>query len=267
MQTPLSEVTEKLATAYQMGSRLALLFDYDGTLTPIVASPSLAVLDQRTREVLNHLANRSRVGVGILSGRGLVDLRHLVALPGLYYAGTSGLDLDLRGKCVTHPRAEAQRRLLTTVMEALEGVVRHYPGAWVEDRRFGLTLHYRQLAPSRHEELLEGARQVLREYEARLRVVIGLMAWEVNPAIGWHKGTAVRAIAEAIGHEALIFYAGDSANDTEALEVVAALGGISVRVGATAPPAEYRVEGPGELLEFLIGLKEALGDGKAVATP
>jgi trehalose-phosphatase len=266
MQAPLAEVTEKLAAAYHLGSRLALLFDYDGTLTPIVASPALAVLDQRTREILNHLASRSGVGVGILSGRGLVDLRHLVALPGLYYAGTSGLDLDLRGKRVTHPRAEGQRRLLTTIREALAVLVRHYPGAWVEDRQFGLTLHYRQLAPSRHEELWERARQVLREYEARLRVVKGLMAWEVNPAIGWHKGTAVRAIAEAIGPEALVLYAGDSANDTEALEVVASLGGISVRVGATAPPAQYRVEGPGELLEFLIALKGALGDRKAVAT-
>jgi trehalose-phosphatase len=267
MQTPLAEVTEKLATAYQMGTRLALLFDYDGTLTPIVASPALAVLDHRARGVLNYLASQPGVGVGILSGRGLVDLRHLVALPGLYYAGTSGLDLDLRGKRLTHPRAEAQRRILTTVMEALEALVRDYPGAWVEDRRFGLTLHYRQLAPSRHEELWEGARQVLRKHEANLRVVIGLMAWEVNPAIGWHKGTAVRAIAEAIGPGALIFYAGDSANDTEALEVVAALGGIPVRVGTAAPPAQYRVEDPGELLEFLIGLKEALGDRKAVATP
>ena len=96
-------------------------------------------------------------------------------------------------------------------------------------------------------------------------MVIGLMAWEVNPAIGWHKGTAVRAKAQAIGQEALIFYAGDSANDTEALEVVAALGGIAVRVGAAAPPARYCLEGPGELLEFLIALKGALGDGKAVA--
>jgi trehalose-phosphatase len=266
MQTPLTEVTEKLATAYQMGSRLALLFDYDGTLAPIVSSPALAVLDERTRGVLNHLASRPGVDVGILSGRGLVDLRHLVALPGLYYAGTSGLDLDLRGKRLTHPRAEAQRSLLATVMEGLEGLVRHYPGAWVEDRRFGLTMHFRQLAPSRHEELWERARQVLREYGASLRVVIGLMAWEVNPNIGWHKGTAVRAIAEAIGPEALILYAGDSSNDTEALEAVAALGGISVRVGAAAPPAQYHVECPGELLEFLIGLKAALGDRKAVAT-
>jgi trehalose-phosphatase len=265
MQTPLTEVTERLATAYQKGSRLALLFDYDGTLTPIVSSPVLAVLDQRTRGVLNHLASQPRVGVGILSGRGLVDLRHLVALPGLYYAGTSGLDLDLRGKRVTHPRAEAQRRLLVMVMEALEGLVRHYPGAWVEDRQFGLTMHFRQLAPSWHEELWDGARQVLREYEASLRVVIGLMAWEVNPAIGWHKGTAVQAIAEAIGPEALILYAGDSTNDTEALEVVAARGGISVSVGATAPPAQHYVECRGELLKFLIGLDVALSDRKAVA--
>jgi trehalose-phosphatase len=266
MQTPLPEVTEKLAAAYHTGSRLALLFDYDGTLTPIVASPSLAVLNQRTRQALYHLASQPGVCVGIVSGRGLVDLRHLVALPNLYYAGTGGLEMDLPGKRVIHPRVETQRRLLTTIWEVLEVVVRDYRGAWVEDRRFGLTLHYRQVAPPQLEELWERARQVLREYEARLRVVQGPMAWEVNPAIGWHKGSAVRAMQEAIGHEALILYAGDSDNDGEALEAAVALGGITVGVGASAPPAQYRIEGPGELLEFLIGLIVALTVRKAVAT-
>jgi trehalose-phosphatase len=252
------EVTEKLAAAYHIGSRLALLFDYDGTLTPIVASPSLAVLDQAVRRALSHLASQSGVGVGIVSGRGLVDLRHLVALPDLYYAGTGGLDLDLRGKRVSHPRAEGHRRLLTTVMDALDVLVRNYRGAWVEDRQFGLTLHYRQVAPPQFDELWERARQLLRPYEARLRVVPGPMAWEVSPAIDWHKGSAVQAMVEAIGHDAMVLYAGDSSNDVEAFEAVGALGGITVGVGAIAPPAQYQVDGPGEILAFLIALIAAL---------
>jgi trehalose-phosphatase len=174
------EVTEKLAAAYHTGSRLALLFDYDGTLTPIVASPSLAALDQAMRRALSHLASLSGIGVGIVSARRLVDLRHLVALPDLYYAGTGGLDLDLRGKRVSHPRAEEHRRLVTTIMDALDAVVRNYRRAWVEDRQFGLTLHYRQVAPPQLDDLWERARQVLRPYAARLRVVPGPMAWEVN---------------------------------------------------------------------------------------
>jgi trehalose-phosphatase len=266
MRAPLPEIIERLAAAYQAGSRLALLFDYDGTLTPIVASPSLAVLDPRTRRALSHLAQQPGVGVGIVSGRGLVDLRHLVALPDLYYAGTAGLELDLRGRRLTHPRAEEQRKLLTAVMEALDGVVSDYRGAWVEDRGLGLTLHYRQVAPLQLEELWERARRLLRKYGARLRVVPGPMAWEVNPAIGWHKGSAVRAMAEAVGQGVLVLYAGDSDNDVEALEVVVALGGISVGVGATAPPAQHRIEGPSEVLELLIGLIAALEVPKAVAT-
>jgi len=253
-------------TAYRTGSVLLLLFDYDGTLTPIVASPALALLDERTRQVLHDLASRPGVGVGIVSGRSLVDLRHLVALPDLYYAGTTGQDLDLRGMRVTHLHAEAARRLLATIKEALVALVRDYPGAWVEDRRFGLTLHYRHAAPGQLEELWKRARQLLAEHEATVRVVNGPMAWEVNPACGWHKGSAVKAIAEAFDREALLLYAGDSANDTEALEAVVALDGISIGVGSTAPPAQYRVEGPGEMLDFLISLLAALGDHKAVAT-
>jgi trehalose-6-phosphatase len=92
------------------------------------------------------------------------------------------------------------------------------------------------------------------------------MAWEVNPAIDWHKGSAVQAMVEAIGHDAMIFYAGDSANDIEAFEAVGAVGGITVGVGTIAPPAQHRVDSPDEILEFLIALIAALQVQTAVTT-
>jgi trehalose-6-phosphatase len=98
-----------------------------------------------------------------------------------------------------------------------------------------------------------------------LNVYQGPMAWEATPAIGWHKGSAVRAIAEAVGDEPLVLYAGDSANDAEALEAAAERGGVSIGVGPIAPPAQYRVDGPEEIREFLIGLLAVLGDHKASA--
>lgn len=231
-----------------------------------MASPALASLDQRTRQVLKHFARRPGVGVGIVSGRGLVDLRHLVALPDLYYAGTGDLDLDLRGKRLSDPRAEGKRGLLVSVMRELQALVRDYPGAWVEDRHLGLTLHYRQAAPEKLEELLERAWEVLRNHEGRLRVVQGLMAWEVGPALGWDKGSAVRAMVEDISSTVLVLYAGDSPNDVEALDVAADLGGISVGVGPAAPAAQYRVEGPGDIHDFLVGLRAALDDHQSAAT-
>src|SRR5262245_34710076 len=102
----LREVTASLTTAHRTGSRLVLLFDYDGTLTPIVEHPSGAVLESNVRRLLRELAALKGVSVGVMSGRGLADLRHLVALPSLYYAGNSGLELDLRGGRVVHPEAD-----------------------------------------------------------------------------------------------------------------------------------------------------------------
>jgi trehalose-phosphatase len=267
MRAPLREVTERLVTAYRTGSRLALLFDYDGTLTPLVEHPALAVLDPGTRALLRSLACRPGVAVGVFSGRGLAELRHLVALPGLYYAGTGGLELDLRGTRVTHPGAEARRRLLGAALDGLAAVARDYPGAWVEDKGLGLTLHYRGVAPGRLAGLWERAGEVLRKSVGKVRVVGGPMVWEVAPALGWDKGSALRVVVQAVGGPAVPLYAGDSGNDVEALEAAAALGGVSVGVGPDAPPAaQYRLHDPAELVHFLTGLAEALGDpGPATA--
>ena len=55
-------------------SKLNLLLDYDGTLTPIVAHPDLAVLSAETRRVLTTLAEMPDVSVCIMSGRSVIIL-------------------------------------------------------------------------------------------------------------------------------------------------------------------------------------------------
>ena len=82
MIAALREIFDEMCKAYRHGSSLVLLFDYDGTLTPIVEHPRLAVLDRKTRRLLASLADRPRVHVGILSGRELDELRALVGCPG-----------------------------------------------------------------------------------------------------------------------------------------------------------------------------------------
>jgi trehalose 6-phosphate phosphatase len=258
----------RLVSAHRSGSRLALLFDYDGTLTPIVEHPSLAWLEPGTRQLLQRLASTRDVGVAILSGRGLCDLRHLVALPDLYYAGIGGLELDLLGTPVTHPRAESYRGLVAGVGEGLREVAADHPGAWVEVKGLGLTLHYRQVSSEKISALWDRVGQILRQYAPRVRVVEGPMAWEVTPAIGWDKGTALRQIVAVIGGPAIPLYAGDGGNDTAAFEAVANLGGVSLGVGAGAPAcAQHRLSDPAELVSFLTGLAEALEDQRSTRIP
>ena len=53
------------------GRRAAVFLDYDGTLTPIVDRPDLALLSDGMRDILHALA--ARCSVAVISGRGLDD--------------------------------------------------------------------------------------------------------------------------------------------------------------------------------------------------
>ena len=61
---------------------LALLLDYDGTLTPIVKHPDLAVIPPETKRVLERLSKRSDVFIAVVSGRGVENVKKMVEIEG-----------------------------------------------------------------------------------------------------------------------------------------------------------------------------------------
>ena len=258
---PVSHVIlERLLAAYRRGERLVLVFDYDGTLTPLVAHPRLAQLDPALRDLLDRLAALPRVAVGVVSGRGLDDLIGMVGLEGLHYGGSTGLELELAGERLIPAEALDSRALLESLRAASASRLAVYPGAWVEEKPFGFTVHYRQLVSSRIDPLRTEIADLLEPHAASLHVLDGPLAIEVVPAIDRDKGTALRAIADHGGGEpATVLYAGDAANDALALTVAAELGGIALGIGPEPPAvAEYRLSDPAALAELLAALAEAL---------
>ena len=69
----------------------AVFLDYDGTLTPIVARPELAVLSDDVRRCVERLSGSCPVT--IVSGRDVSDVRQLVGIDRLGYVGSHGLDV------------------------------------------------------------------------------------------------------------------------------------------------------------------------------
>ena len=70
---------------------IAIFLDYDGTLTPIVEKPELAILSDSMRKTIGRLV--SRFSVTIVSGRDVNVIAKLVAVKGLGYVGSHGLDI------------------------------------------------------------------------------------------------------------------------------------------------------------------------------
>jgi trehalose-phosphatase len=228
------------AAEYRSGRPLALLFDYDGTLTPIVPHPALAALPASTREALDALAGLPGVAVGVVSGRSLLTLRGFVGLPRVRYAGSGGMHLDLAGEEAVDPALAAFDRIADALVTALSVPVKWFPGAWVERKPGCLSVHYRALTPLKAACFLEEARDALAELgpdcpPLRLREVS--RALEVGLAGAWTKGDAVARMLGAGAPEPFAVYAGDGANDEEAVAAVNARRGLTVGVGPEAPDA------------------------------
>jgi trehalose-phosphatase len=259
MSRPIEEVCDILLAAHRRGQALVLLFDYDGTLTRLVAHPRLARLSPRMRAVLQSLAKQSLVVVGVISGRHLPDLRHMVGIPGLYYAGTNGLELDFRGIQRSHPLSEEGRMVVAQLTRDLRSVAKKYPGAWVEDKAFGMTLHYREVATHLVRELCCEARLAFRPRSAEWRVLDAPFAIEATLALSWSKASAVRMITTDVCEVACPLYAGDDDSDREAFETANSLGGVSLGVGPRAiSTARYHLPAPGAIERLLVRLLSSL---------
>jgi trehalose-phosphatase len=252
---------ERLVASYRLGHRLVLLFDYDGTLVPIAPHPELAVLDRRGRRLLSSLAQLPRVSVGIISGRALDDLEGMIGLEEVYYAGVAGLEVELVGGTrFRHPLATQAVVTMSQVLERLEAIAIDLPGAWIENKQIGLTVHYRELNLELVPALRTRVLQIVREVSQPLRIVDGPMALEITPAGDCHKGSAVRAILQCLGSvQAMCLYAGDDANDADAFAEVATRGGVCFGIGSQAPvSAHYRLDTPHDLMATLDDLYQEL---------
>src|SRR6201995_1745285 len=78
-------------------ARTAILTDFDGTLAPIVQHTEDAALPDGARELLVRLTARYAL-VGAVSGRRTADVRALIGLDTIAYAGNHGLELMMPGE-------------------------------------------------------------------------------------------------------------------------------------------------------------------------
>ncbi|MGH7318523.1 MAG: trehalose-phosphatase [Candidatus Rokuibacteriota bacterium] len=67
-----------------------MVLDFDGTLAPIVRNPHVARLAPAVRQTLKRLAAHPRVGLAVLSGRSLSDVKRRV---GRVSRGSSTVDV------------------------------------------------------------------------------------------------------------------------------------------------------------------------------
>jgi trehalose 6-phosphate phosphatase len=237
--------TALLAPLIAAPDRAALLLDFDGVLAPIVARPDDAYPPPETRAELQRLVQRYGL-VAVVSGRPGEDVRKRVAVEGVVYAGSHGLELD--------PDADRWRQQIAGFASAAP-----WPATEIELKGLSVAFHFRQhsdeqAAVRELEAIAERARS------EGLVARFGRKVLEVLPPVDSNKGTAVRHLLDAAGlTRALV--AGDDTTDLDAFRAVEALE-YKVRVAVLAhespsllgEQAELVLHSTGEFLDVLRAL-------------
>lgn len=232
---------------------VALFFDYDGTLTPIVARPELAILTPAMESALARLTRRCVVGV--ISGRDLADVSAAVPTDGIWLAGSHGFQLRTPGgRHEELPAGRDHLAVLAAAADELEPLVAKVPGAWVERKRFAIAVHHRQV----DDELVPAVEAAVDEVLAHspgLRKTGGKRIFELRPAVAWDKGRALLHLLDrchATTRGLLAVYVGDDVTDEDAFAALAGRGvGVVVEPGDRPTAASYRLTDTDQVLEFL----------------
>lgn len=225
----------------------AVLSDFDGTLSAMVARPEDAVPLPGTVAALAAMAGRYRT-VAVVSGRPVAFLQHHLGGAGIDLSGLYGLErAHGRGPVWVHPEAEDWRARVEAAASAAEGSCP--AGATVERKGLSVTLHWRNAPEAERWALDLAADQVA---SSGLDVHLGRRSAELRPPVGADKGSEVRALTEGA---ATAVFLGDDVGDVPAFGALARAGLHGVALGVRSS----------EMAPEVLGAVQATVDGPAGA--
>ncbi|TAM47183.1 MAG: trehalose-phosphatase [Acidobacteria bacterium] len=224
----------------------AVFLDVDGTLLEFGERPAAVTIRPGLLTTLDVL--RRRIPLALISGRAISDLDRLFAPLRLPAAGQHGAERRSRGGRIH--TANVPGAGLAGARRRLAAWARAYPRIALEDKGLSLAMHYRG-AP----ELAAEARRAAHDELARLGgdyvLGVGQMVVEIRPK-GWDKG---RAVMEFMGEPPFAgrvpVVVGDDVTDEDGFAAANRLGGQSIKVGAGATVARWRLAGVTQVLAWL----------------
>jgi trehalose 6-phosphate phosphatase len=258
---------------FKVATQILLFLDYDGTLTPIAARPEMAVLSPQARKILEAISHHNIFRLAIISGRSLSEIKALVSLENVAYAGNHGLEIECPpcysqahslGKATfIHPTAKEFQPKLERLEQRLRQKLSGIDGAFIQNKGFTLSIHYRLATQTEASRIKKLSLETIRgtHVSDELQVTEGKKVLEVRPPVEWNKGKAIERLLEIYGTPgSLPIFAGDDVTDEDGFRVLQRVGGISIFVGEdkASSAANYYLDSPEQLHHWLGKLLEGI---------
>lgn len=225
-----------------------MLFDLDGTLAPIAATPEQAHVPAATLDVLARLHKLTGGAIAIVSGRPLAQIDALVQPLVLTGAGLHGA--QWRGPDGALHELPVDTAAVAGMVESLAPLARRWPGTQLEHKGLSLAFHYRN-APDREQDVRIAAEMALQPHAEAFVLQPGKMVVEIKPRHASKAAAIGRLMGMAPFAGRLPVFAGDDLTDEAGFEAVKSMGGVAIKVGEGESIADWRFPTPAALAEWL----------------
>ncbi|KAK3814090.1 MAG: glycosyltransferase family 20-domain-containing protein [Benniella sp.] len=213
---------------YRSATKRLLMFDYDGTLTPIRKTPGAAVPQEHMLKALTALANDPNNVVWVISGRDQKVLEEWLGdVQNLGFSAEHGSFMRQPGsKKWVNLTESLDMNWKNDVIEIFTYYTERTQGSFIEHKRSSLTWHYRMADPEfgtfqakECQNHLENA--VLSKLP--VEILVGKKNLEVRPTIV-NKGEIVKRLLSQHPDADFVLCAGDDKTDEDMFRALAGVG-------------------------------------------
>lgn len=234
----------------------ALFLDIDGTILDLAPTPDAVVVPPGLSQVLENVSETLNGAAAFVSGRPIewIDrLFHPLCWP---TAGQHGAEIRLTKDDPVQSTVDVHD--LNALRPRLAAVAASMPGVLVEEKTFGIALHYRSV-PERGDELYGRLDELMRDHKSDLQLLRGKMVFEIKAVSAW-KERAVEIFMEVEPFRGRVpVVIGDDTTDEGAFRAAKRRGGYAIQVGpGESPIATGFVPNPTAVREWLAQLSETL---------
>lgn len=229
----------------------AFLFDMDGTLAPIAATPQAARVPNGTLEILEQLGDACDGAIAIVSGRPVAEIDSLLAPLALSAAGLHGA--QWRGPDGKLAQIDIDPAPVAHMAQALAPLVAGHPGLQLEHKGLSLALHYRN-APDFERKVHAAAQAAVLAHADTFVLQPGKMVVEIKPRAASKAGAIQRLMALSPFSGRVPVFAGDDLTDEAGFQEVKKRGGVSIKIGEGSTAADWRMPTPAALARWLASL-------------
>lgn len=214
----------------------SLFLDFDGTLVQLAQTPDAVQVEQSLIDLLSRLQLCLDGRLALLSGRAVADIRCWLQPLQFAVGGSHGSE---RAHVGNEPEGADRSASIDRAIMILREVAAVNPGVLVEEKPFGVALHYR-LAPAAERVCRDAAERA--SQATGLELQPGKMVFELKPG-GSSKGLALeRFMTELPFAGTRPIFMGDDLTDENGFAAARRLGGVGVLVGPERPTAAgYRL--------------------------